>query len=75
MILIDQSTKNQFRIFCKENNIQDMEIAVKYFIVFGGLDIKIDTTKPLLELIEKHILEQYTDLKYEVTTICGGYKV
>jgi uncharacterized protein len=52
-----------------------MEVAVKYFIVFGGLDIKIDTTKPLLELIEKHILDEYTDLKYEVTTICGGYKV
>jgi hypothetical protein len=40
-----------------------MEVAVKYFIVFGGLDIKIDTTKPLLELIEKHILDDYTDLK------------
>ena len=52
-----------------------MEVAVKYFIVFGGLNIKIDTTKPLLELIEKHILDDYTDLKYEITTICGGYKV
>jgi hypothetical protein len=52
-----------------------MEVAVKYFIVFGGLDIKIDTTKPLLELIEKHILDEYTNLKYEITTICGGYKI
>ena len=40
-----------------------MEIAVKYFIVFGGLNIKIDTTKPILELIEKHILEDYSNLK------------
>jgi uncharacterized protein len=52
-----------------------MEIAVKYFIVFGGLNIKIDTTKPLLELIEKHILDKYTDLRYEINTISGGYKV
>lgn len=52
-----------------------MEIAVKYFTVFGGLEIKIDTTKPLLELIEKHILNDYTNLKYEITNICGGYKV
>ena len=52
-----------------------MEIAVQYFIVFGGLNIKIDTTKPLVELIEKHILNDYTNLKYEITTICGGYQV
>ena len=45
-----------------------MEVAVKYFIVFGGLDIKIDTTKPLLELIEKHILDEY---KHELFTEYG----
>ena len=27
-----------------------MEVAVKYFIVFGGLNIKIDTTKPILDV-------------------------
>jgi hypothetical protein len=52
-----------------------MEIAVKYFIVFGGLNIKIDTTKPLLELIEKHILNEYSNLKYEIHNLTGGYKV
>ncbi|AXX89622.1 DUF234 domain-containing protein [Arcobacter suis] len=52
-----------------------METAVQYFIVFGGLNIKIDTTKPLLELIEKHILNEYTNLRYEINTISGGYKV
>ena len=29
-----------------------MQVAIQYFTVFGGLDIKIDTTKPILELIE-----------------------
>ncbi len=52
-----------------------MEVAVKYFVVFGGLNIKIDTSKPLLELIEKHILDEYTNLRYEINTISGGYKV
>jgi len=52
-----------------------MEEAVKYFIVFGGLNIKIDTTKPLLELIEKHILNEYSNLKYEIHNLTGGYKV
>ena len=52
-----------------------MEIAVKYFIVFGGLNIKIDTTKPLLELIKKHILNEYNSLRYEINSITGGYKV
>lgn len=52
-----------------------MEIAVKYFIVFGGLNIKIDTTKPILELIEKHILEDYSNLKNLIHNLTGGYKV
>lgn len=52
-----------------------MHIAVKYFIVFGGLNIKIDTSKPLIELIEKHILNEYSNLRYEINSISGGYKV
>ena len=52
-----------------------MELAVKYFIVFGGLNIKIDTTKPLLELIEKHILDNYLQLRNEIHSLTGGYKV
>ena len=52
-----------------------METAVKYFIVFGGLNIKIDTTKPIVELIEKHILNEYNSLRYEINSITGGYKV
>ncbi len=52
-----------------------MQIAVKYFIIFGGLNIKIDTSKPLLELIEKHILNEYDNLRFEINTISGGYKV
>eukprot|EP01029_Cantina_marsupialis_P030176 TRINITY_DN80438_c0_g1_i1.p1 TRINITY_DN80438_c0_g1~~TRINITY_DN80438_c0_g1_i1.p1 ORF type:complete len:271 (+),score=38.65 TRINITY_DN80438_c0_g1_i1:136-948(+) len=36
-----------------------MQTAINYFAVFGGLDIKIDTTKPLRTLIIRHILDEY----------------
>lgn len=52
-----------------------METAIKYFTIFGGLDIKIDTTIPLKELIEKEILNKYSYLKNELTLFTGGYNV
>ncbi len=36
-----------------------MESALNYFAIFGGLDVKIDMTKPLRTLIIRHILEEY----------------
>ncbi|WP_320034944.1 DUF234 domain-containing protein [Halarcobacter sp.] len=36
-----------------------MQTALNYFAVFGGLDVKIDTTKPLRTLIIRHILDEY----------------
>ncbi len=52
-----------------------MNLAVKYFAVFGGLDIKIDISKPLLELIQTHILKEYENLKKEIHILTGGYSV
>lgn len=40
-----------------------METAINYFAVFGGLDIKIDMTKPLGKLIERHILNEYYEIQ------------
>ena len=40
-----------------------METAVNYFAVFGGLDVKIDMTKPLRTLIRRHILTQYDEIQ------------
>lgn len=40
-----------------------MQTAVNYFAVFGGLDIKIDTTKPLRSLIIRHILDEYYNIQ------------
>lgn len=43
-----------------------MESAINYFAVFGGLDVKIDMTKPLRKLIERHILSQYYEIQTEI---------
>lgn len=75
MIILDKSFKELFKDFCTTNNIENMQVAIQYFTVFGGLDIKIDTTKPILELIEKHILNNYNYLRSEVNHITGGYHV
>ena len=75
MIILDKSIKEQFAIFCKTNNISDMQIAIKYFSIVGGLDIQIDTSKPILELIETNILNNYNHLRSEVNHITGGYHV
>jgi len=56
-----------------------METAINYFSVFGGLDIKVDTTKPLGKLIERHILDAYYDLHDEIDKMIKadnvGYKI
>ncbi len=44
-----------------------MESAVEYFAVFGGLGIEIDTTIPLVELIQKHILDRYKYLRNDIS--------
>lgn len=75
IIYLELSTKDQFIEFCKKNNPKDMETAFEFFTVFGGLDIKLDTTKPLMDEIKKHILEDYNYLKEHIHNLTGGYGV
>jgi len=49
----------QFRLFYKKNYPDDMEIQIEYFSIFGGLDISIDTSKPIQELIQTIILKDF----------------
>lgn len=49
-----------------------MNIAIEYFSIFGGLDIKLDTTKSIEDLIEKHILKDYTYLRNIVSNLTTG---
>lgn len=75
IISINDSLQKQFNAFCKKNKLQDMEEAVKYFTIFGGLDIIIDTSIPLLDLIEKEILEKYNYFRNNISALTGGYHV
>jgi len=43
-----------------------MQTAVNYFAVFGGLDVKIDTSKPLRTLIIRHILNEYYKIQESI---------
>ncbi|MBA1433071.1 MAG: DUF234 domain-containing protein [Epsilonproteobacteria bacterium] len=49
----------QFRSFYFQNYPDDMETQISYFAVFGGLDWDIDTTKPIIELIQTLILDHF----------------
>ena len=52
-----------------------METAIEYFTVFGGVEIEIDTNKPLIDLIKTHILNDYHSLKNKIHNLTGGYSV
>jgi AAA+ ATPase superfamily predicted ATPase len=75
IILFEKTTKSQFKTFCEKNKPKTMEDAINFFSVFGGLDIEVDTTKPLKDEIKKHILNNYAHLKSDINALTGGYGV
>lgn len=50
---------DQFRNFYFRNYPEDMEKQIDYFSVFGGLDVDIDTSKPMATLVEEIILKNF----------------
>jgi hypothetical protein len=72
IILSDKSLQMQFSDFCERNKPSDMEVAIDYFAVFGGLEINLDLNKPITELIEKHILDDYKSLRNIISDFTGG---
>ena len=59
----------QFRSFCFQNSVTDFEKAVEYFAVFGGMGWKVNMFKPLDELIEEKVLENYRYIHGDITKI------
>ena len=49
-----------------------MEKAIEYFAIFGGLDTDINLDRPILELIQKHILKEYRFLRNDVSVLTNG---
>lgn len=68
------SLLQQFRSFCFQNNATDIEKAIEYFAVFGGMGYSVDMTKPLEELIEEKVLKNYRYIHADLTKITQSNK-
>lgn len=64
----------QFRSFCYQNNAADIEKAIEYFAVFGGMGWNVDMSRPLEELIEEKVLANYRYLHGDLTKITQSNK-
>ncbi|MDD2781139.1 DUF234 domain-containing protein [Sulfuricurvum sp.] len=64
----------QFRSFCFQNNAIDIEKAIEYFAVFGGMGYSVDMSKSLEELIEEKVLKNYRYIHGDLTKITQSNK-
>ncbi len=64
----------QFRSFCFQNNATDVEKAVEYFAVFGGMGWSVDMSRPLRELIEEKVLKNYRYIHGDIAKITQSDK-
>ena len=58
-----------FRSFCYQNGATNIEQAIEYFAVFGGMGWRVDFSKPLEELIAEKILKNYRYIHGDITKI------
>ncbi len=65
----------QFRSFCFQNNADNLEEALKYFSVFGGMGWTIDLSKPLDTLIEEKILKNYPYIHGDIAKITQSNQI
>ncbi|MDO9206683.1 MAG: DUF234 domain-containing protein [Sulfuricurvum sp.] len=65
----------QFRSFCFQNNANDVEEAVQYFAVFGGMGWNVDMTKSLDALIEEKILKNYPYIHGDIAKITQSNQI
>lgn len=67
--MIKKQLIEQFRSFHFKNYYDDMEILIEQFAVFGGLDIEIDGTLSVKELIFTHILNDFENINKEIHSL------
>ncbi len=65
----------QFRSFCYQNNATNLEVALVYFAVFGGMGWRVDLTKPLDELIEEKVLKNYRYIHGDTTKMTQSKEI
>ncbi|MCW8838325.1 MAG: DUF234 domain-containing protein [Thiovulaceae bacterium] len=57
---------DQFRDFYFKNYPDDMEQLIEYFAVFGGLDIELDSSMHITELIRIHIFNNFDEISTKI---------
>jgi len=57
---------DQFRSFYFKNYPDDMEQLIEYFAVFGGLDIELDSSMHITELIRLHIFGNFDEISKKI---------
>jgi len=62
----------QFRSFYFNNYHDDMESLIEHFAVFGGLEIEVDTSMSISELIHIHILNDFEHINNKIKTITAN---
>ena len=65
----------QFRSFYFQNNPKDLEQAIEYFSVFGGMGWSVDMDKPLFEVIETKLLKNYAYIHGDITKLTNSNKL
>jgi len=65
----------QFRSFCYQNSAINLEVALEYFAVFGGMGWRVDLTKPLEVLIEEKVLNNYRYIHGDITKITNSKEI
>lgn len=64
----------QFRSFCFQNNVTDVEKAIEYFAVFGGMGWSVDMSKSLDDLIAQKVLANYNYIHGDIAKITQSNK-
>lgn len=65
----------QFRSFCFQNKPKNIEEAIEYFAVFGGMGWNVDMSKPLETIIEEKVLKNYRYIHGDITKITQSNKL
>lgn len=69
------SVLEQFRSFYYQNKAKDLDSAIKYFSVFGGMGWGVDMQMPIEKLIEEKVLNNYRYIHADITQVTGSDKV
>ena len=69
------SMLEQFRSFCYQNKTTDLDSAIKYFSVFGGMSWGVDMQMPIKNLIEHKIFDNYRYIHADITQITGSDRI